>query len=532
MATRIDPGTLKSWIHDTGELALFDVREAGQFGESHLLYAVPLPWSRLEIDVVRLAPTRSVRTVLVDEDGEIALRAAARLEAIGYSDVSVLEGGNRAWAGQGHPLFAGVNVPSKAFGELAEHVYHTPSVSAAQLAKMLEQDPDLVVLDGRPLTEYAKMSIPRAACCPNGELALRARSMVSSDSTTIVINCAGRTRSIIGAQSLINLGVKNPVYALENGTQGWMLGGFKLEHGATRRYPEKPEPAHVDAARAMARGLVERFQVPRVDADTLQRWLADTTRTTFFFDVRSPEEFAAGGATGAEHAPGGQLVQATDQYVGVRGARIVLWDSDGVRAPVVAHWLRQLGHEVALCDAPKDGVPASRDVGSTAHAGAIGLLPEVDAAECRDDTVATVDLRPSPAYRKSHAKGARWSIRQRIASDLAKETRPIVLIADDPRIAALAAGELAPVQRERARLLRGGHAAWVEAKLPVESTPAFPPDNDCIDYLYFVHDRHDGNLDAARRYLAWELGLVAQLDARELAGFKLPVPDPSTPADH
>lgn len=528
MARRIDPATLKSWIHDSDELALFDVREAGQFGESHLLFAVPLPFSRLEIDVERLAPTKTVRTVLVDEDGELAPRAAARLEAIGYTDVSVLDGGNRAWAAQGRQLFAGVNVPSKAFGELAEHFYHTPSVSAPQLAKMLEQDPDLVVLDGRPLAEYGKMSIPRAACCPNGELALRARSMVASDATTIVVNCAGRTRSIIGAQTLINLGLKNPVYALENGTQGWMLGGFKLEHGESRRYPDTPDATHVEQARAMAGRLGERFELKRVDGETLQRWLADTTRTTFLFDVRSPEEFAAGSVADAEHAPGGQLVQATDQYVGVRRARIVLWDSDKVRAPVVAHWLQQQGHEVALCDAPTAISGAGRANREAGVNGALPALEEVAVAACDGAAFALVDLRSSLAYRRSHAIGARWSIRHRIASDLSRESRPIVLIADDSRIASLAARELPPAQRERTRVLRGGHAAWLDAKRPIESTPTLPPDGDCIDYLFFVHDRHNGNLDAARQYLAWELGLVAQLDEPERASFHLPAANPST----
>jgi 3-mercaptopyruvate sulfurtransferase SseA len=73
-------------------------------------------------------------------------------------------------------------------------------------------------------------------------------------------------------------------------------------------------------------------------------------------------------------------------------------------------------------------------------------------------------------------------------------------------------------------LLEGGMAAWRAAGLPVEATPELPADGDCIDYLFFVHDRHDGNKEAARRYLAWETGLVAQLDAQERAAFRLPAP--------
>ena len=56
MAKLVDARTLKSWLHQPGELALLDMREAGRFGESHLLYAVPVPYSRLELDIGRLVP--------------------------------------------------------------------------------------------------------------------------------------------------------------------------------------------------------------------------------------------------------------------------------------------------------------------------------------------------------------------------------------------------------------------------------------------------------------------------------------------
>jgi rhodanese-related sulfurtransferase len=67
-------------------------------------------------------------------------------------------------------------------------------------------------------------------------------------------------------------------------------------------------------------------------------------------DVRTPEEFSAGSIPGAAHAPGGQLVQATDQWVAVRNARLVLIDGEGVRAPVVASWLKQLGCDVYVLE--------------------------------------------------------------------------------------------------------------------------------------------------------------------------------------
>ncbi|WP_395316871.1 rhodanese-like domain-containing protein [Variovorax sp. UC74_104] len=521
MTLFIDPKTLKSWLHDGGEIALLDVREHGQYGEAHLFYGIPLPFSRLEIDAPRLVPRRGVRTAVYDEgDGsEVAERAAARLSALGYTDVHVLRGGARAWKAAGYVLFAGVNLPSKTFGELAEEVYHTPRVSADQLADMLARKDKVVVLDGRPASEFRKMNIPGATCCPNGELAYRVRRLVPDTTTPIVINCAGRTRSIIGAQTLINLGLPNPVYALENGTQGWYLNDHELEHGGTQRYAD--DSGNTDL-RPAAKALAARFDVPTVNAQTVRQWADDASRSLFLCDVRTPEEFAAGSLPGAQHTPGGQLMQAGDQYFGVRGARLVLFDNDGVRAPTVASWLRQMGHDASVLE----GGLASGLALTPAETPAAPVLGTIDAktlaARIERNDVAVVDLRGSMQFRAGHIAQARWSIRPRLAADLKGEARQIVLVADEAALAAwAAASELASVS-PAPLLLSGSMAAWSAAGLPVEATPALPADADCIDYLFFVHDRHDGNKEAARRYLAWETGLVAQLDAQERAAFRLP----------
>jgi rhodanese-related sulfurtransferase len=523
MAKTIPPRTLKQWLHDGGEIALLDVREHGQFGESHLFYAVPLPFSRLELDIARLVPRRGTRCVLHDSGDvdtfDVARRAASRLASLGWTNVVVLEGGTRGWRDAGLQLFAGVNLPSKAFGELAEHAYGTPRIAADDLASRLARGEKLVVLDGRPVSEFRKMSIPTATCCPNGELALRIKSLVPDDATPIVINCAGRTRSIIGAQTLLNLGVKNPVYALENGTQGWYLLDHALEHGATRAYP--PDSGST-ALKDDAQRLAARFGVETVDAATVREWAADESRNLFLCDVRTPEEFARGSLPGAQHTPGGQLLQATDQYVGVRGARLVLFDDDGVRAPTIASWLRQMGHEACVL---RDGLASglSIAVAPAPDAPALARIGVQEAAElARRDAIAIVDLRASMDYRKAHIAGSRWSIRPRLGHDLRDERRPVVLVASDAAAAAWAVETEWPAGLARPAVLDGGMAGWQQAGLPVASTPHQPADAECIDFLFFVHDRHDGNKEAARRYLEWEMGLVGQLDAQELAAFRLP----------
>ena len=519
MTEPISASTLKAWLHDGGEIAVLDVREHGQYGESHLFHATPLPFSRLEVDVPRLVPRKQVRVVVYDGGNDdtagVAQRAARALEALGYRDVRVLEGGTAAWRAAGYVLFAGVNLPSKTFGELVEHAYGTPRITAKELAQRQACGEPLVVLDGRPVSEFHKMSIPGATCCPNGELAYRIGSLVPDPGTPIVINCAGRTRSILGAQTLINLGIPNPVFALENGTQGWYLVDLPLDHGKTRQYGQDTGS---DALSPSAARLAERFQVPFVDAATVRQWAGDASRTLFLCDVRTPEEFSAGTLPCAQLTPGGQLMQAADQYVGVRKARLVLFDSDNVRAAVVASWLRQMGHDANVLmgglDSGLELAPASTPSGPS--------LPEISVDELRqrllENQAIVVDLRASMKYRAGHIPGAIWSIRPRLAQDLQGETRSIVLVADESAVAQWASRELGV----GAALLCGGMDAWVKSGLPQESADDVPPDARCIDYLFFVHDRHDGNKDAARQYLAWETGLVQQLDAQELADFHLP----------
>ncbi|CAN7369942.1 rhodanese-like domain-containing protein [Paraburkholderia sp. DD10] len=524
--------TVREWLNDEDEIALFDVREAGEFGEAHPFFAIPLPYSRLELDVERLAPRRDVRIVLLDggTDREaIARRAARRLRTLGYTHVWILEGGARGWAAAGYTLFKGVNVPSKTFGELVEHAYGTPRISAAELAKQQAEGVPLVLLDGRTVEEHTKMTIPGAVSCPNGELAYRFGALVADSQTPVVIHCAGRTRSIIGAQLLRSFGVPNPVAALENGTQGWALAGLKLEHGSVRRYPDEIDARAVSGAQRHATELAERFALATLDRETAQSWLDAPDRTTYLLDVRSAAEYERDGVPAAVHAPGGQLLQATDQTIGVRRARVLLVDHDQVRAPVIATWLKQLGIETALV-ASRDAVTLRRVASSERAAPQASPAEQsalIDAPRLRElngaNPLHLIDLRSSGAYRKQHAAGARWSIRPRLLDELstADPADPVVLFADSTALAALAAIDLREAGFKSVSIAARGLASWVDAGLPLESSPDRPADNERIDYLFFVHDRHEGNLDAARAYLAWETGLIAQCAPDELDHFRL-----------
>lgn len=523
-ARLITPAALQAALHDGSEIALLDVREDGEFGEDHLLFATPLPYSRMELGIGALVPRKAVRIVLCDDGRSgVAQRAVARLAAMGYTDLAVLDGGIHGWKTAGYVLFKGVNVPSKLFGEMVEHAYNTPRITSGDLVKMRETGEDFALFDGRPVHEHHKMTIPGSTCCPNAELPYRVASMVRNPKTKIIVNCAGRTRSILGAQTLINFGIPNPVYALENGTQGWYLSDLQLEYDSSRQYPETVDVAQLPAQQEAARALMKRFNVRVAHAAEVAGWLQQPDRTTYLCDVRTPEEFATGSITGAQHAPGGQLIQATDQWVGVRNARIVLIDGgEMVRAPVVASWLLQLG-----CDACVLEGGAKAALKGIKHAAPVlPVLPTLGADELKaliEQKKCTVfDVGASMNHRKAHVPGSRWSIRTRIAQDARNARTPVVLVADDADVARLAATELLDAGIRDLRLLDGGITAWRKAGYETAASPGTPADSDCIDYLFFVHDRHAGNREAMKQYLAWETGLMAQLGEQDKSVFRLP----------
>ena len=520
MTRSIDAKTLKQWLQDGEELALLDVREAGEFGEGHLFFATSVPYSELELVIGRLIPRTGTRIVVHDAgEDALATRAIGRLARMGYSSLHLFAGGTKAWAAAGYQIYKGVNLPSKTFGELVEHAYDTPRVTVTELDAMLKRGDDVVVLDGRPWTEYTKMSIPTGICCPNGELAYRVGRIVTNPDTKIVVNCAGRTRSILGAQTLRNFGVPNPVYALENGTQGWLLADLALEHGATRKYPEVEGELDLPALQAKARALALRHGVEFVAAATVAQWLTDERRNVFLCDVRTPEEFARGSIAGAQHTPGGQFIQATDQYVGVRNADVVVFDRELVRAPVCASWLAQMKHKVYVLN---EGVSASLPI-ARGPQPELPDLPSVDPAAIKRfmQEGVLVDLRASAAYRKEHVEGALWGIRPGL-DRVASLGKPIALMAEASDKARLAAVDLLERGAKRVLLLDGDLAACKAAGLTVVATPHAPPDSERIDFLFFVHDRHAGNKAAMRGYLTWETGLLGQLDGQERASFRLP----------
>ncbi|AKA24007.1 rhodanese-related sulfurtransferase [Pseudomonas chlororaphis] len=515
---------IRQALLDREELALVDVREEAPFAEGHPLFAANIPLSKLELEVYARIPRRDTPVTVYDDGEGLAAQAVQRLHELGYLDVAVLEGGLQGWREAGGELFIDVNVPSKAFGELVESQRHTPSLAAQEVQALLDAKADVVVLDARRFDEYQTMSIPTGISVPGAELVLRARELAPDPATRIIVNCAGRTRSIIGTQSLINAGIANPVAALRNGTIGWTLAGQALEHGQARRFAPTSEEQRARAAED-ARRVADRAQVGRASFADLQRWQQDASRSTYLFDVRTPEEYAAGHLPAARSTPGGQLVQETDHFASVRGARLVLVDDDGVRANMSASWLAQLGWQVYVLDdltpahfsetgAWQAPVPAPRQ--------AEEISAETLALWLAEGDTAVLDFTSSANYVNRHIPGAWWVLRAQLPQALARvpAAERYVLTCGSSQLARLAVPEVEALTGRPVFLLHQGTASWIAAQRPLESgeTRLASPR---IDRYRRPYEGTDNPHEAMQAYLDWEFGLVAQLARDGTHGFQV-----------
>lgn len=518
-AKKITAKELKSRLNDRREVAIVDVREEDTFSARHLLMASCLPLSRLESMAPRLLPRLSLPIVVCDDGGGLAERGYARLKAGGYTDVAILDSSVEGWALAGYRLYSGVHVPSKGFAEVVEHECHTPYLNAQEVNDLIEKKADIAIFDSRSYEEYNNNSLPTARSVPGAELVHRFRELVPSKDTLVIINCGGRTRSIIGAQSLINAGVPNKVCSMKDGTMAWHLGGYRLVQGATHYVPPVTQAGLVEA-QERAQMVARRFAVAEIDHAGLGQFCAEAdTRTLHVLDVRTPEEYAAGHLPGAVGVAGGQLVQETDNWVASWEARIVLVDDNGVRARMTASWLKQMGyaHVFVLTDAMagralEKGAPQS----PPDRFPLAGMTPRtVDARQLermlKAGEAAVIDVGISKSYGKGHIPGAWHAVRSRLEANQDKLPKADLLVctADDATIAQHAAAELAALGR-RTAILDGGNAGWKAADLGMETGQDHMLDEP-DDIWLPPRERKTDRERHMREYLSWEIDLVNQM---------------------
>ncbi len=531
----VSPAELKQKLREPAEIALIDVREQGVFAKSHLLLATCIPFSRLELRFAESVPRKNTTVVLCDAGPSgkenLARRAVERLAGFGYTDVSILDGGIDGWKNAGFELFSGINVPSKAFGEFVEINYDTPHITADDLHARQASGDDFVILDSRPFSEYHRMSIPGGVSTPGAELVYRVHDLAPNPKTDVVVNCAGRTRSIIGSQSLINAGIPNRVMALKDGTMGWQLAGFDVDRGAQECAPN-PSSKGLDHAQQRARNVAARFGVRYIGHEELDALNRYADKTVYLLDVRSLEEFAASHLPGSRSAPGGQLVQATDEYMAVRNATVVLIDDTLVRATMTASWLIQMSWpEVYVLQDAFEGQDLTTEhyqppLLSDAQAETLSAS-ELKAALDSGESVRVLDFADSLTFRKAHIPDAQWVTRPDLDATLTlmPPAGLLVITSPDGTLARYAAKDIAELRpNQLVRVLAGGNNAWLDAGFAWDSGFKDAGDTDvnpdADDVWYKPYDHPDAARKRMQDYLDWEVALVEQMERDGTLEFK------------
>lgn len=497
----IAPRDLYEMLTDGGELAILDVRENGVYTQGHLFHAASMPLSVFELRVDDGLPSPHVRIVVIDDADGLAEQAVRLLHQRGYHNVAVLQGGQPGWNAAGLPVYTGVFVPSKAFGEVAEHVYGTPSISAVEL-DALRRSEEVLVLDSRTEQEFNLMSVPGAYSCPGAELVARALDHAGP----IVVNCAGRTRSIIGAQSLRNAG-KTDVRALENGTMGQHLAGLPLERGKSASYLDRPVAAGAaQAAQAWALACPSPRWTRANCTTCCPTPIAPRTCSTHAIRparrgrpcrARWPRPGTAGPADGLLRA-GAQCA-----HRGVRHRRRAGADDRRLAAP------DGLGSLSAPARGNGAGRAAARRVRRRAWRAGRGRR-----GRRRDHR-----RGDSRTYRAGHLAGAAWAPRSRLPALLAqrKPAGPLLFTCADGRVSRLAAADAA-AQGYQAAYLKGGTAALGADRLRGDA-PQFL--TEAIDVWYRPYDRETGIEEAMHQYLSWETGLLDKVRSDPTVAFRI-----------
>jgi rhodanese-related sulfurtransferase len=501
----------------SAEFALLDVRGQGAFSEKNILQATTLPLGQLELLLPRGLPRTDLRVVVMSgaRDG-LADRAGERLRTFGYHDVAILEGGIEAWEAAGLPVYNGTHVRSKAFSEVLEEELHVPWIDFPELERLQKAGQPVTTFDSRSFREFQRVTVPGASSLCGAELVRHIHDQVPAQDTLVVVVCGGRTRSIIAA--LINARLPNRVVSLKDGTMGMRRDNVPMETGATRR-PVTPSAASLDWGRVAAERVARTCEVRTLNDNDLRIWQRDPARTTYLFDVRTPEEYIDGHLPGAIFAQGGQLVQEIDTYAPVWNARIVLVDDAHlIRARMTASWLLQMGCPEVAVHAPgrvalEVGPQPPLVLGLAPLEAAVvaSLHPNDVLAGLQRDEIAVVDLAPSPQYKLAHIAGANFITRARLPERLAQLNlgRKVVLTSDDGVVARLAAIDLAQLGIE-VSVVAGGTHAWQAAGLPLST--GMERVSDVVDDAWLPPPQRDGDVHAAIiEYLDWELGLPAQV---------------------
>jgi rhodanese-related sulfurtransferase len=340
---------------------------------------------------------------------------------------------------------------------------------------------------------------------------------VKNTDTTVVVHCAGITRAALGAQGILNCGIKNPVYSLINGTRGWDMidGELLIDQPIEEARPSRA--AKVFSSEAATRLARER-KLKYINPDDLETWQkANLTRTVYKIDIRSEQEYLEEHFPGTIWIPGGELVGMTIDHLATQNARLCLYaDSDCARAEITAGWMNQQDwSDVVIANDWKK--VTSLQSGSEPdyfpeleHIDIDRVTPQLCQKILNSTDTLLLDFSTSASHRKSHIPAVVWASRAQLYRQYKNlsDSADIICSSEDGVIALLAARDLEKLTGRPVKVLQGGNSAWILAGFKTEpDIDEILGEIDDIDKLSPTGTDRDSIMRWHQQGISWREGL-------------------------
>ena len=218
-------------LYDAGtSFALIDSRERRDYVAGHWFGSTNIPLSLFSTRLGYLFQEPDFPIHFLDWQDKASAETIHQLKAIGFNNITIHNTRKPAMMGRG--FVKGEYVWSKAFGEVVAHEIDLPEVTPKQY---LADYQDAQLFDVRPTAEYQDFTLPKSQSLPNSLLLANVQALKDTGKMSL-LHCAGRTRSIIGAFTLMASGYDGPFAVFRGGTQAWQLDGYEREHDANRLF--------------------------------------------------------------------------------------------------------------------------------------------------------------------------------------------------------------------------------------------------------------------------------------------------------
>lgn len=462
--------------------ALIDVRERKEYVEGHWFGSVNIPLSELWRQLSNMIPWKGFPIYVLAFDD---IKFDQIFKNQGYTNVHILQCSEPKREVTG--FVRGEYSWSKAFGEILCHCSDFRELGPEQLAHDHRQ---FNLYDVRPFAEYCEFTLPGSQNLPNSNI-LGSLKFLQRSKKPAVLHCAGRTRSILGACTLIAAGYAADFYVFRGGTQAWQLSGRERIYGASNIVSNEQQ------GQSEIISLIERWEI-EISCVHNKNDLTEriNSNPALYFDV-SNDDVQRDLSSIIKIVSGTNLVQQTDTSIACYHTPVVLIDNGTCsRAAFAAFWLKMMGYDASIINRLDLDEPEEKNQKKARKK--IASVP-------LEFATPIYDFRRSNDFERGTHKNAIWANVSSIISNAAVNKRISVIVYNEAHLKFV---ELILSEMQT----RISDAFYWDCEDACEHFIAPEKITDPCDRSSLFADRHKGNLEHSKAYLAWEEELPDQID--------------------